>query len=117
MSSISSIKNVRYPGLKHDPYHEVATQIMKNGFGSVLTFELKDGYTAACKLVERTRIFKHAANIGDSKSLILHPASTTHSQLTTSEQLEAGVTPSLIRLSVGIEGIEDLIEDIVTAIP
>ena len=117
LSSVSSIKNVRYPGLRNDPYHEAASRIMKNGFGSVLTFELKDGYEAACKLVERTRLFLHAANIGDSKSLILHPASTTHSQLTTSEQLKAGVTPSLIRLSVGIEGIDDLIRDIVTAIP
>ena len=115
LSSVTSIMNVRYPGLKNDPYHDAATRIMKNGFGSVLTFELKDGYEAACNLVESTKIFKHAANIGDSKSLILHPASTTHSQLTTSEQLKAGVTPSLIRLSVGIEGIDDLIEDLITS--
>jgi len=117
LSSFSSIQNVRYPGLPTDPYHHLASRMMTNGFGSVLTFELKNGYEDACRLVESTKLFKHAANIGDSKSLILHPASTTHSQLTSSEKLKAGVTPSLIRLSVGIEGIDDLINDIVTAIP
>lgn len=112
LSSESSIMNVRYPGLISDKYHDIANDVMTNGYGSVITFELKEGFKAACQLVSSVRLFKHAANIGDAKSLILHPASTTHSQLTPLEQLNSGVSPSLIRLSIGIEGVNDLIEDL-----
>jgi len=107
-----AVHNVRYPGLPSDRYHTAANKLMTNGYGSILTFELKHGYDAAVQLVTSLRVFKHAANIGDSKSLILHPASTTHSQLSIHEQLASGVTPALIRLSIGIEGVEDLIDDL-----
>jgi len=112
LTNESSVVNVRYPGLITDKYHDIANHVMTNGYGSVITFELKQGYKAAAQLVCGVRLFKHAANIGDSKSLILHPASTTHSQLTALEQRASGVSPSLIRLSIGIEGVKDLIEDL-----
>lgn len=112
LSNHASVKNTRYPGLENDKYHSIANHIMTNGYGTIITFELKDGYDAAAMLVSSLLIFKHAANIGDSKSLVLHPASTTHSQLSEKEQLDSGVTPSMIRLSIGIEGEKDLIEDL-----
>ena len=112
LSNHASVKNTRYPGLENDKYHSTANHIMTNGYGTIITFELKDGYDAAAMLVSSLLIFKHAANIGDSKSLVLHPASTTHSQLSEKEQLDSGVTPSMIRLSIGIEGERDLIEDL-----
>ena len=81
-----------------------------------MTFELNGGYEAAEKMIENVKIFKHAANIGDAKSLILHPASTTHYQLTAEEKKQTGVSESMIRLSVGIEYIDDLVEDLTQAI-
>tara|TARA_B100001964_G_scaffold153892_1_gene169236 strand:- start:1183 stop:2499 length:1317 start_codon:yes stop_codon:yes gene_type:complete len=122
-SKIASVLNnsndlswVRYPGLESDRYHTQAKQYLINGFGSVITFEPRDGFESAKKIVENVSLFKHAANIGDSKSLILHPASTTHAQLTASQRLEAGVTEGLIRLSIGIEDVDDLINDLMSAI-
>ena len=110
------VKSIRYPGLEHDKYHAEAQKYLKNGYGSIITFEPRGGYEAAEKIIENVNIFKHAANIGDSKSLILHPASTTHYQLTEREKHEAGVTESMIRLSIGIEYVNDLIEDLTDAI-
>ena len=103
---------VKYPGLKSNKYHEIAKKYLPKGAGSVFAFGVKGGYEAGKKLIESVEIFSHLANIGDAKSLIIHPTSTTHQQLTVEEQESAGVTEELIRLSVGIENVEDLIEDL-----
>ncbi|HLP17060.1 MAG TPA: PLP-dependent transferase, partial [Bacteroidota bacterium] len=101
---------VRYPGLSDDPTHPVASRYLKQGFGGVVVFGVKGGYDAAVKIIDSIGLFSHLANVGDAKSLILHPASTSHSQLSAKEQLEGGLTPDLIRLSIGIEHIDDIIE-------
>ena len=90
----------------------MATKYAPNGSGSVLSFEIKGGIESGKKFVEALQLHSHVANIGDVRSLVIHPASTTHSQLSPAEQLTAGVTPGLIRLSVGIENIEDIKSDI-----
>jgi O-acetylhomoserine (thiol)-lyase len=100
---------VRYPGLKDDPTHALAARYLKNGFGGMVVFGIKGGYDAAVKVIDTIKLFSHLANVGDAKSLILHPASTSHSQLTEQQQREAGLTPDLIRLSIGLEHIDDLI--------
>lgn len=110
------VENVRYPGLKNDKYHAQASSYLKNGYGSVITFEPIGGYSASEKIIENVTIFIHAANIGDSKSLILHPASTTHYQLSNEEKCEAGVSESMIRLSIGIEDQNDLGDDLLRAL-
>ena len=101
---------VRYPGLKNDPSHTKASKDLKNGFGGVVVFGVKGGYEAAVKIIDNIKLFSHLANVGDAKSLILHPASTSHSQLSSEQQLESGLSPDLIRLSVGLEHPDDLIE-------
>lgn len=101
---------VRYPGLKDDPTYPTASKYLKNGFGGMVVFGVKGGYDAAVKIIDTIQLFSHLANVGDAKSLILHPASTSHSQLTEEQQRESGLTPDLIRLSVGIEHPDDLIE-------
>jgi O-acetylhomoserine (thiol)-lyase len=101
---------VRYPGLTDDPTYPTASQYLKKGFGGVVVFGVKGGYDAALKIISNIELFSHLANVGDAKSLILHPASTSHSQLSEKEQLEGGLTPDLIRLSIGIEHIDDIIE-------
>ena len=101
---------VRYPGLKDDPTYAVASRYLKNGFGGMVVFGVKGGYDAAIKIIDTIKLFSHLANVGDAKSLILHPASTSHSQLTEQQQRDGGLTPDLIRLSIGIEHIDDLIE-------
>jgi O-acetylhomoserine (thiol)-lyase len=101
---------VRYPGLKDDSAYPVASKYLKKGFGGMVVFGIKGGYDAAIKLIDSIKLFSHLANVGDAKSLILHPASTSHSQLTPEQQAESGLTPDLIRLSVGIENCDDLIE-------
>lgn len=103
---------VNYPGLTTHPDHGRAARYFPEGAGAILTFGVKGGYEPARSLIERVKLFSLLANVGDTKSLIIHPASTTHSQLTVAEQAEAGVTPDLIRLSVGIEDVEDLIADL-----
>lgn len=103
---------VSYPGLKSHPQHELAATYHTHGYGAILGFGIKGGLEAGKQLIRHIELFSHLANIGDAKSLIIHPASTTHSQLTPDEQLEAGVTPDFIRLSVGLETVEDLIEDL-----
>jgi O-acetylhomoserine (thiol)-lyase len=107
---------VKYPGLKSSPYYDVARKYLPNGQGSVLTFGIKGGAPAGRKLIDSVKIFSHLANLGDAKSLIIHPASTTHQQLSDEQQLDAGVTKDLVRLSVGIEDVEDLIWDLEQAI-
>jgi len=101
---------VRYPGLKEDPTHAVAGKYLKKGFGGMVVFGVKGGYPAAVKVIDNIKLFSHLANVGDAKSLILHPASTSHSQLTEAQQRGSGLTPDLIRLSVGLEHPEDLVE-------
>ena len=100
---------VRYPGLKGDPSYPLASKYLHNGFGGMVVFGAKGGYDAAVKIIDTIQLFSHLANVGDAKSLILHPASTSHSQLSEQQQREGGLTPDLIRLSVGLEHIDDLI--------
>jgi O-acetylhomoserine (thiol)-lyase len=99
---------VRYPGLPADPAYPTASKYLKNGFGGMVVFGLKAGYNGAIKVIDNIRLFSHLANVGDAKSLILHPASTSHSQLSEEQQRAGGLTPDLIRLSIGLEHIDDL---------
>jgi O-acetylhomoserine (thiol)-lyase len=103
---------VRYPGLESDPSHEVASRILKKGFGGMVVFGVKGGRAAGEKLIESFKLFSHLANVGDAKSLALHPASTSHSQLSEEQQKEAGLTPDLVRLSIGLESVDDIIADL-----
>jgi len=100
---------VRYPGLPGDPAYPTAAKYLKNGFGGMVVFGLKGGYDAAVKAIDSITLFSHLANVGDAKSLILHPASTSHSQLSEEQQRAGGLTPDLIRLSIGLEHVDDLI--------
>ncbi len=99
---------VNYPGLKDHPYHDRALKYLKNGFGCVLNFGIKGGKEAGQEFINQVKLASHLANVGDSKTLVIHPNSTTHQQLTDAEQISAGVTPDLIRVSVGIEHIDDI---------
>ncbi|MGA2361650.1 MAG: O-acetylhomoserine aminocarboxypropyltransferase/cysteine synthase family protein [Candidatus Aminicenantales bacterium] len=101
---------VRYPGLEGDPSHVTAERYLKNGFGGMVVFGLRGGYEAAAKLIDTITLFSHLANVGDAKSLILHPASTTHAQLSEDQQRAGGVTPEMVRMSVGLEHPDDLSE-------
>ncbi len=101
---------VRYPGLPDDPSHATASRYLKNGFGGMVVFGIRGGYEAAVKLIDNITLFSHLANVGDAKSLILHPASTSHSQLSEAQQREGGLTPELVRLSIGLEHRDDIIE-------
>ncbi len=103
---------VSYPGLETHPEHKNATKYLKGGFGGVLTFGVKGGHAVARALIDRVKLFSLLANVGDAKSLIIHPASTTHDQLTPEQQRATGVTPELVRLSVGLEDVRDLIADL-----
>jgi O-acetylhomoserine (thiol)-lyase len=103
---------VSYAGLPDSPYHALAQRYMPRGAGSVFTFGVKGGFKAGTRLVESVRLFSHLANLGDTRSLILHPASTTHRQLTDEQQIAAGAGPDVVRLSIGLENAEDLIRDL-----
>jgi O-acetylhomoserine (thiol)-lyase len=103
---------VSYAGLRSNPYHALAKKYLPKGAGAVFTFGVKGGYDAGTRLVENVHLFSHLANIGDTRSLILHPASTTHRQLTDEQRLAAGAGPDVIRLSIGLETAEDLIRDL-----
>ncbi len=102
---------VLYPGLPSHKHHERATQLLRNGFGGVLSFGIKGGGAAGLKFIDNVKLASHLANVGDAKTLVIQPATTTHSQLSEAEQKTAGVTPDLIRVSVGLEHIEDIKED------
>lgn len=106
------IASVNYSGLPSSPWYAAANKYAPKGVGAVVSFELKGGVDAGKALVENVSLFSHLANIGDVRSLIIHPASTTHSQLTPEQQLTTGVTPGLVRLSVGLENVADLIADL-----
>ncbi|MDB9451604.1 O-acetylhomoserine aminocarboxypropyltransferase/cysteine synthase family protein [Dolichospermum circinale] len=102
---------VNYPGLPNHPYHERAKKYLRHGFGGVLNFGIKGGLEAGKAFISNVKLASHLANVGDAKTLVIHPASTTHQQLSDSEQISAGVTPDLVRVSVGIEHIDDIKED------
>ncbi|MBZ5857525.1 O-acetylhomoserine aminocarboxypropyltransferase/cysteine synthase family protein [Flavihumibacter profundi] len=108
------VEYVNYPGLKSNKYHELAKKYLRNGFGGVLSFKIKGGKEAADKFVNGLKLISHLANVGDAKTLIIHPATTTHEQLTEAEQKSAGVEPGLLRISLGIEHIDDIKDDIET---
>jgi O-acetylhomoserine (thiol)-lyase len=108
----SKISWVSYPGLRSDRYHNLAKQYCPKGAGAVFTFGLKGGYEAGVKLVSNLKLFSHLANIGDTRSLVIHPASTTHRQLTDEQKTQAGAGPEVVRLSIGLEDTQDLIDDL-----
>jgi len=115
LSGQEIVKKVNYPGLQTSPYHTLAKKYLKIGFGGVLSFQIKGGANAADEFINSLKLISHLANVGDAKSLIIHPASTTHQQLSEEEQFQSGVVPGLIRLSVGIEHVEDIIYDLAQA--
>ena len=112
LSKHPSVEKVNYASLSNSPWHALAKKYAPKGSGAVLSFELKGGVEAGKKFVESLKLFSHVANIGDVRSLVIHPATTTHSQLSAEEQLAAGVTPGLVRLSLGLENIEDIKADL-----
>jgi O-acetylhomoserine/O-acetylserine sulfhydrylase len=116
LSKHPKVEYVEYPGLSNSPYHELGKKYLKHGFGGVLAFKVRAGKEAADKLVNSLKLISHLANVGDAKTLIIHPASTTHQQLSETEQLSSGVVPGVLRLSVGIENIEDIKNDIEQAL-
>ncbi len=103
---------VNYPGLPSSPYHELAQRHLPRGAGGILTFGIRGGYDAARRFIESLQLFSHLANVGDAKSLVIHPASTTHQQLSDEEKLACGISNDMIRLSVGLEEIEDILWDL-----
>ena len=111
----SKVAWVRYPGLEDDPAYPVASKYLEKGFGGMVVFGIKGGLTAGSKFVDSLDLFSNLANVGDAKSLVLHPSSTSHSQLSEEQQRAGGLTPDLIRLSVGIEHIDDIINDLAQA--
>jgi len=112
LSNHPQVADVNYAGLDSSPWAEAAKKYAPHGVGAVLSFEIKGGVDAGRALVDSVSLFSHVANIGDVRSLIIHPASTTHSQLTPEQQLTTGVTPGLVRLSVGLEHVDDIIADL-----
>ncbi len=111
----SEVEYVNYPGLESSKYHSLAKKYLKNGFGGVLSFKLKDGKAAADFVVNNLTLISHLANVGDAKTLIIHPATTTHEQLSAEEQKQAGVAAGILRVSVGIEHIEDIKQDLLNS--
>ena len=107
---------VNYPGLAGHPDHDIARKYLERGFGAIISFAPKGGYEAARRMVDSVRLISHLANIGDARSLIIHPASTTHFQLSAEQQISCGITPDMIRLSVGIEDVRDILDDLDSAL-
>jgi O-acetylhomoserine/O-acetylserine sulfhydrylase len=112
LESHPQVDKVVYPGLSSSPNHALAKKYLKNGFGAVLSFEIKGGKDAAIKFVDNLKLISHLANVGDTKTLIIQPSATTHQQLSDAEQIAAGVNPSSLRVSVGIEHIDDIKADL-----
>jgi O-acetylhomoserine (thiol)-lyase len=110
------IKWVNYPGLKANPNHSAAEKYLNGSFGGLLGFGAKGGYEAGKTFIESLKLFSHVANIGDSRSLAIHPASTTHSQLSAEEQVSTGVSPDYVRLSIGTEDFADIQADLEQAL-
>ena len=111
----SRVTWVRFPGLEDDPTYPVASKYLKNGFGGMVVFGIEGGLEAGKKFVDSLQLFSHLANVGDAKSLVIHPASTTHSQLSEAQQRAGGLTPDLVRLSIGLEHVDDIIADLENA--
>ena len=107
---------MRYPSLPDSPYRDLAQKYFPRGTGSIFTVDIKGGAGNARKFIDGLELFSNLANVADAKSLAIHPASTTHAQLSPEEQLSAGVSPSQVRLSVGLENIDDLLEDVEQAL-
>lgn len=107
---------VRYPGLKDDPTYKTASKYLKKGFGGMVVFGVKSGREGGAAFINNLKLFSHLANVGDAKSLALHPASTSHSQLSEEQQKEGGLPPELIRLSIGLENIDDILADLEQAL-
>jgi O-acetylhomoserine (thiol)-lyase len=103
---------VRHPGLPSSPYYPMAQKYLPNGAGAVFSFGLKGGYESGKKFIDSLQMFSHLANVGDARSLVIHPASTTHQQLSADQQRAAGVEPEMVRLSVGLEDIDDILWDL-----
>ena len=103
---------VNYPGLPGSKYHALAQKYLPKGSGSIMTFGIKGGMEAGVKFIEGLQFFSHLANVGDAKTLVIHPASTTHRQLSDEDQIKAGVGPDMIRLSIGIEDVNDILWDL-----
>jgi O-acetylhomoserine (thiol)-lyase len=108
----SQVERVRHPGLESSPYQPLVEKYLPRGAGAVFSFDLKGGREAGRRFIERLELWSHLANVGDAKSLVIHPASTTHRQLNDEELLAAGITPGTIRLSVGLESLDDLLWDL-----
>jgi O-acetylhomoserine (thiol)-lyase len=111
-----AVEYVNYPSLPGKPYHDLAQKYLPKGTGSIFTFGVKGGRPAGKRLIEAVQLWSHLANVGDCKSLIIHPASTTHQQLTDEELVACGIGPEMIRLSVGIEDAEDILWDLEQAL-
>ncbi|MEO1394607.1 MAG: O-acetylhomoserine aminocarboxypropyltransferase/cysteine synthase family protein [Cyanobacteria bacterium J06634_5] len=111
-----AVEWVRYPGLETDKAHDVAKRYLKKGFGAMVVFGIKGGADAGKQFIERLNMFTHLANVGDAKSLAIHPSSTTHSQLSDADLASAGIAPELIRLAIGIEDLDDIIDDLKQAL-
>jgi O-acetylhomoserine (thiol)-lyase len=103
---------VKYPGLASSPYFELGQKYLPKGAGAIFSFGIKGGYQAGRRFIDSVKLFSHLANVGDARSLVIHPASTTHQQLSDSEQEAAGVTPDMVRLSIGLEDLEDILWDL-----
>ena len=103
---------VNYPGLKNNPYYELGQKYLPNGQGAMLTFGIDGSISEISSFVDGLELFSHVVNVGDSKSLVIHPASTTHQQLSEEERLASGVLPELVRLSIGTENVDDIIADL-----
>ncbi len=115
LQSQPQVERVNYLGLEAHPHHQRAREYLQNGFGAVLTFRIKGGLEAGKRFINSVELASHLANVGDVKTLVIHPASTTHQQLSEAEQVSAGVTPDLVRVSVGIEHIDDIKDDFTQA--
>jgi OAH/OAS sulfhydrylase len=111
LESHSAVSSVSYPGLKSSPYYDLAKKYTLRGAGAMLNFELKGGYEKAVSFINSVKLASHLANVGDAKTLVIHPSSTTHEQLSEEDQIASGVTPTMVRVSVGLEHIDDIKED------
>ena len=116
LQALPEVQSVNYLGLEDNPYHELAKKYIRNGFGAVLTFRLRGGLESTVRFVESLQLISHVTNIGDVRTLITHPASTTHRQLSPEAQIAAGVYPDLLRLSLGLEHLDDIKADILQAL-
>ncbi len=116
LSEQEAVEWVSYPGLSSHPSYKLAQKYLPNGQGAILTFGIKGGVEAGIKVIDAVKLFSHVANVGDSKSLIIHPASTTHAQLSEEQMTSAGVSTNMVRLSIGTENVKDIIQDLDQAI-